>query len=209
MSQPLAGVCVLDFSTLLPGPLATLLLAETGAEVIKIERPGQGRRNAQLPAEIRTFERELRAAQSRQALGRNRPQGAGRAGAAAAADSARRRRGRAIPPRCDGAAGPGLRSAGRDQPRATRAAVAQCIASRSAAAWRAAFAGKDVCCAIVVSVEEALTDAHFQARGLFARQLAAGGRAIAALPVPIDAVFRSDAARGYPELGEDNALLGG
>ena len=42
MTQPLAGVCVLDFSTLLPGPLATLLLAEAGAEVIKIERPGKG-----------------------------------------------------------------------------------------------------------------------------------------------------------------------
>ena len=38
--QPLSGVLVLDFTTLLPGPLATLLLAEAGAEVIKIERPG-------------------------------------------------------------------------------------------------------------------------------------------------------------------------
>ena len=36
----LKGVKVLDFSTLLPGPLASLFLAETGAEVIKIERPG-------------------------------------------------------------------------------------------------------------------------------------------------------------------------
>src|SRR5688572_30138535 len=46
--RPLEGVCVLDFSTLLPGPLATLLLAEAGAEVIKIERPGMG-------DEMRTF----------------------------------------------------------------------------------------------------------------------------------------------------------
>ncbi len=36
----LEDVRVLDFTTLLPGPLATLVLAEAGAEVIKIERPG-------------------------------------------------------------------------------------------------------------------------------------------------------------------------
>lgn len=38
----LAGVKVLDFSTLLPGPMATLFLADAGAEVIKIERPRTG-----------------------------------------------------------------------------------------------------------------------------------------------------------------------
>src|SRR5439155_4536112 len=37
--QPLEGLLVLDFSTLLPGPMATLLLAEAGAEVVKVERP--------------------------------------------------------------------------------------------------------------------------------------------------------------------------
>lgn len=40
--QPLEGIRVLDFSTLLPGPLATLLLAEAGAAVVKVERPGSG-----------------------------------------------------------------------------------------------------------------------------------------------------------------------
>lgn len=33
---------MLDFSTLLPGPLATLLLAEAGATVVKVERPPDG-----------------------------------------------------------------------------------------------------------------------------------------------------------------------
>ncbi|HXW23305.1 MAG TPA: CaiB/BaiF CoA-transferase family protein, partial [Xanthobacteraceae bacterium] len=48
MPQPLAGLLVLDFTTLLPGPLATLMLAEAGAEVIKVERPGgeEGRRGS-------------------------------------------------------------------------------------------------------------------------------------------------------------------
>src|SRR5512139_2816848 len=39
---PLQDIRVLDFSTLLPGPLAGLILAEAGAEVIKVERPGVG-----------------------------------------------------------------------------------------------------------------------------------------------------------------------
>ena len=42
MARPLDGVRVVDFSTLLPGPLATLILAEAGAEVVKVERPGRG-----------------------------------------------------------------------------------------------------------------------------------------------------------------------
>ncbi|PLC55922.1 CoA transferase [Pollutimonas nitritireducens] len=40
--RPLSDCRVLDFSNLLPGPFATQILAEAGAQVIKIERPDGG-----------------------------------------------------------------------------------------------------------------------------------------------------------------------
>lgn len=50
--RPLEGLLVLDFSTLLPGPMASLFLAEAGARVVKIERPGRG-------DEMRSYEPKL------------------------------------------------------------------------------------------------------------------------------------------------------
>ncbi|MDY6911444.1 MAG: CaiB/BaiF CoA-transferase family protein [Chloroflexota bacterium] len=42
MATPLEEISILDCSSLLPGPYCTMILAELGASVVKIERPGPG-----------------------------------------------------------------------------------------------------------------------------------------------------------------------
>lgn len=42
MKGPLHGIKILDVSRILSGPFCTMLLADLGAEVIKVERPGEG-----------------------------------------------------------------------------------------------------------------------------------------------------------------------
>jgi hypothetical protein len=47
--QPLAGVRVADFTDTIPGPLATEVLAQLGADVIKVGSPARASSTRQLP----------------------------------------------------------------------------------------------------------------------------------------------------------------
>lgn len=78
MTAPLAlaGIRVLDLTELLPGPFATQMLADMGAEIIKIERPGVGdSARSLLPSTYRMVNRgkrsvtlDLKSADGREAL---------------------------------------------------------------------------------------------------------------------------------------------
>jgi len=106
----------------------------------------------------------------------------------------------------------GLEAAWRDSerdPEGTRAAVAERIASRTAAEWETAFAHRDVASAKVLSFEEAMASPLVQERQILQGHVTLDGMRLPALPVPVAVGFR--AARGQelraPLLGEANGVL--
>jgi crotonobetainyl-CoA:carnitine CoA-transferase CaiB-like acyl-CoA transferase len=86
-------------------------------------------------------------------------------------------------------------------PKATTAAVAAIVGRKPAAHWEPLLARADCCATIMRSLEEAITDPHFVARGLFAHTVTGQtGKAIPALPLPIDPQFRAAGAKPAPAL---------
>jgi alpha-methylacyl-CoA racemase len=97
----------------------------------------------------------------------------------------------------------------RHDPAATKAAVAALVAQRTAEDWRPILAAADCCATVVQSLEEAVRDPHFIARGLFAHQIAGStNETMPALPLPISPAFRpAPKAISAPRLGADQAIL--
>lgn len=93
-------------------------------------------------------------------------------------------------------------------PEATVQAVAGILAGRPAADWAPILAAADCCCTVVATLEEALHDPHFRARGLFDTRLEHSGGTDTALPLPLAQGFR---ARGIdpraPQLGGDTDAI--
>lgn len=57
---PLAGVRILSLAEQYPGPYATMLLADLGADVILVERPGSGDPSRRFPGLFASFNRNKR-----------------------------------------------------------------------------------------------------------------------------------------------------
>ncbi len=97
----------------------------------------------------------------------------------------------------------------RSDPKATLSGVRERIASRTAAQWTEAFAGRDVCCNLVKSLEEALADPQFRTRGVLTRSVVSEDNdALPAIGVPLAPPLRDPRAElHYPRLGEGQDLL--
>ncbi len=75
--QPLAGLKAVDFAMFIPGPFASAILADLGAEVVKVESPTGDPARSYLPPQFRTENRNkrslalnLKAPQSREVVER-------------------------------------------------------------------------------------------------------------------------------------------
>jgi crotonobetainyl-CoA:carnitine CoA-transferase CaiB-like acyl-CoA transferase len=93
----------------------------------------------------------------------------------------------------------------RDNPEATKAAVAAIIETRTASEWTQVFAGSDACVSVVADIGEAMQDPHFVSRGLFSHRAGDEHESLTAAALPLSPQFRSaPGTLGVPALGEAN-----
>ena len=111
---------------------------------------------------------------------------------------------------CEAVALPASLRDDRQNPEATRDAITAAIAAEPAAHWRQTLEPLDCCCTVVRTLEEALADPHWTARGLLdAQAQEPGGRRMVSVPVPLAPVFRERAAmlKTVPASGADTAKI--
>ncbi|WP_080583607.1 CoA transferase [Bradyrhizobium elkanii] len=207
--RPLEDVCVLDFSTLLPGPFATLMLADAGARVIEIERPGIGDEVRPLAywglgnGFAQGLWPEANDALVTGASPRYQIYGTadGRHLAVAALED------RFWNNFCRLIGLPEALADSDADPEVVRSAVAAKVSERSAEAWRAIYSGFDVCCSVVPSLREAVVDPHVASRGVLDRKVLVEGRPVAALPRLVARTFGGKSAASAPSLGPQTEVL--
>jgi crotonobetainyl-CoA:carnitine CoA-transferase CaiB-like acyl-CoA transferase len=86
-----------------------------------------------------------------------------------------------------------------------KSAVQKIISTKSASEWEKVFEGQDVCCSIVLRLDEALQSPHFIERGVFSKKVAYDASSMMALPVAIaNSLRRKEETLDYPRLGANN-----
>ena len=92
------------------------------------------------------------------------------------------------------------------EPQRSIAAVAARIAQRPAADWQHRFSGRDVCCTVVATLQQAVGELQAIGSDLLRHEVTGpNGEQMPALPVPLAPQWRDDAVESYPQLGEANA----
>ena len=97
------------------------------------------------------------------------------------------------------------------EPETVIQAIQSIVDQKSSSQWQDKFENCDACAVIANTLEEAVQDPHYVARGVFDRQIhSETGATVNALPMPFvnDLMNASSMDASVPKLGEHNAKFG-